>query len=787
MSDHDRPSVEPATSIAPPAAARVEAAQLVTDPLLASLDEADRATLTAFLEPIEVPANTIVVKEGEYERTMYFVLAGEAVMSRGEVDLGRVRPGAHVGELGLVGARPRAASVVALTPMALARLTLAGYQSLTAQQPELAFRFLQALMDSVAKRLVDMTDSVGLLLHDRSLQRRTEVSVSVSGSRRVLRTGMPVGALLPVEVDGEPVVAALIDRKAVSLISPVIAACSIEPLTTAHWEAQRIYRHSIALLLLEAAARAGAPPLRMGHSMGFAQRVTLLESLDADGIARLAQDLTTAMHVLVAEEHVLREELWAVDEAREHFAASGWSEVLHLLQMWRDPTVPLASYGQVYALRTGPFLPRTGMMEGFRVLGEEDGLLLIYGLHGASRPVPVELHVDEDLGAGVERAARVVVIETAPAGAPPADEAQTDAAAPAPPGVVKAQRQRASSDTSFVTAEARAVSRHALAMTEEHARWLMALQMDSVGAFNRACVDGDVTQLILVSEGFQEKRISRIADEIRACEPLVKVVCIAGPSSAGKSTFIRRLRVQLQVLGLRPVGVALDDYYLDREQTPRDARGEYDYEAFEAMRGDLLQEHIARLLHGEGVATARFDFRAGRSHPAGGPVIQLGEHDVLMLEGIHGLNPRLLASIPEQRVFRIFVCPLTQLPFDRLTRVYASDVRLLRRIVRDRYTRGSDAAANILRWPSVRVGERKHIFPFQRYADAVFDSSLIYELSVLKVYAERYLLEVPREHPAYTTAFRLLGLLDRFVSIYPEHVPRTSLLREFIGGSGFEY
>jgi uridine kinase len=324
-------------------------------------------------------------------------------------------------------------------------------------------------------------------------------------------------------------------------------------------------------------------------------------------------------------------------------------------------------------------------------------------------------------------------------------------------------------------------------MTEEHARWLVALQMDSAGAFNRACIHGHVTQLIMVSEGFQEKRISRIADQIRAAEPVAKVVCIAGPSSAGKTTFIRRLRVQLQVLGLRPVSISLDDYYVDREQTPRDAHGEYDFEAFEAMRVAVLQDHIARLLRGERVATARFDFRSGTSEPAGGPVIQLGPHDVLMLEGIHGLNPRLLGSVPEQRIFRVFVCPLTQLPFDRLTRVYASDVRLLRRIVRDRFARGHDAAANILRWPSVRAGERAHIFPFQRYADAVFDSSLIYELSVLKVYAERYLLEVPRDHAAYTTAFRLLGLLDRFVSIYPDHVPPTSLLREFIGGSGFEY
>jgi uridine kinase len=735
------------------------------DPLLAALDEPDRGVLARYLERLEVPAGTAVVKEGERDRAMYFILAGEAVVRRGDAELARVRPGEHFGELELVG-RPRAASVIACTPMTMMRLGQAGYEGLTAQHPGVALRFLQALVDGLAARVVDVTDRVGLLLGERSLPRRSEVRAIVGGQPRVVRTGTAVGALLPAEVDGAPVVAALIDRKAVSLTSPVIASCSIEPLAGTHWEAQRICRHSIALMLLEAAARVGAPPLRMGHSMGFAQRVTLLDhdSLDAGGVARLARDVEDAMHALAHEDHPLREELWSVDEAREHFAAAGWTEVLQLLAIWRDATVPLSTYGRVYALRTGALLPRTGasVLQGFRVLPEDGGLLLIYDQHAASRPAPGDLHVEADFGAGVERAARAVE-----SGAPP--------------------RGRALAETSFVAAEARAVSQHALAMTEEHARWLMALQMDSAGAFNRACIDGDVTQLILVSEGFQEKRISRIADEIRASEPLVKVVCIAGPSSAGKTTFIRRLRVQLQVLGIRPVSISLDDYYVDRENTPRDPNGEYDFESFDAMQVGLLQDDIARLLRSETVATARFDFRTGRGDPDGGPVITLGERDVLMIEGIHGLNPRLLASIPEQRIFRVFVCPLTQLPFDRLTRVYASDVRLLRRIVRDRYARGHDAAANILRWPSVRAGERKHIFPFQRYADAVFDSSLIYELSVLKVYAERYLLEVPRDHAAYTTAFRLLGLLDRFVSIYPDHVPRTSLLREFIGGSGFEY
>jgi uridine kinase len=324
-------------------------------------------------------------------------------------------------------------------------------------------------------------------------------------------------------------------------------------------------------------------------------------------------------------------------------------------------------------------------------------------------------------------------------------------------------------------------------MTEQQERWLETLGCTSVGVFNRACIDGQVSQLIRVSEGFQEKRIGQTADAIAAGVDHLRVVCIAGPSSSGKTTFIQRLKVQLQVNGINPVGLSLDDYYVDRDLTPKDEKGELDFEAFEALRTDLLQDHLTRLMTGQAVKTARYSFPEGRSYPDGGREITLGPRDLMMLEGIHGLNPSLLAGVPPDRVFRIFVCPLAQLPFDHLTRVHSSDVRLIRRIVRDRRHRGHNAAATIMRWPSVRAGEQKHIFPFQHHADEVFDSSLIYEPSVLRVYAERYLLEVPHSDPAYATAFRLLRLLDRFVAIYPNHVPPTSILREFMGGSGFEY
>ena len=243
----------------------------------------------------------------------------------------------------------------------------------------------------------------------------------------------------------------------------------------------------------------------------------------------------------------------------------------------------------------------------------------------------------------------------------------------------------------------------------------------------------------------------------------------------------------MQVNGIRPVELSLDNYYVNREATPRDHKGDYDYESFEALQVDRLQKHIQELLTGNAVTTARYDFATGVSEPNGGPALQLSRDSILMLEGIHGLNPKLVSSVSPSQVFRVFVCPLAQLPIDNVSRIHASDLRLLRRIVRDRHTRGASAADNIQRWPSVRRGERRHIYPFQDNADAVFDSSLIYELSVLKVYAERYLLEVAQDRAEYMSAFRLLQLTDSFVTIYPDHVPPTSILREFIGGSGLEY
>jgi uridine kinase len=448
-----------------------------------------------------------------------------------------------------------------------------------------------------------------------------------------------------------------------------------------------------------------------------------LPGVAAAALPDVAARLGAAMERLARADVPIRQELWATEEAMALFDERGWPEAVQLLRVGRQATVPLATCGAVYALATGPLLPSAGPVRGFTLAPHGRGLLVDYGVQ----------------------------------------EGATAAAPRSPPP-------------------------QAGSMIEEHQAWLAGLEVSSVGAFNALCIRGDVSSLIRVAEGFHEKRIGRIADQIAARRGRARAILVAGPSASGKTTFIKRLSVQLRIAAIGPVGLSLDDYYVDRERTVRDEHGEYDFEALEAIDLALLQDHVRRLVAGERVRTARYDFRTGRSDPEGGPEIQLGPYDVLLLEGIHGLNPRLLGgTIAGDQLYRIFLHPATTLPFDRLSRVSATDLRLLRRIVRDRHARGYSAADNILRWPSVQRGERRHIFPFQGEADAVFDSSLVYELAVLKVYAERYLLEVPPDHPAYATAHRLRLLADRFVAIYPDHVPPTSILREFIGGSGFEY
>jgi uridine kinase len=656
------------------------------------------------------------------------VLEGSATLRR-DPHVTRLTPGDAFGESpGLPAVRP-AATITADGALELLRLPGDVLVRLADDDPAAAFALARAHLACLSRELAGAGDAA--ILRGRSAPRAAAVDLDVGGEKRRVATGTRLQDLLPREIGGHLVVGALLGHKPVSLATQVVAGGSVTPLTVADLEGRRIYLATVGLVLLEA-AHAISPDLAvsLGPSRGTRQEIEASGDGAAD-LAGLAGRLAGEMARLAASDAPVRLETWTTEEAVSWFRERGWDDAARLLRVRRQATVRLVSCGKVYALATGPLLPSAGPVEGFDLSVDGEGLAL-------------------DLG---RREPRSRVTSPRPADGRP-----------------------------------RAGGEDALAMVREHDAWLSAMGVTSVGAFNELCITGQVTQLIRVAEGFHEKRIGQAADRIAAERDRIRIVTVAGPSSSGKTTFIKRLTVQLQIDGVNPIGLSLDDYYVDRERTPRDASGEWDFEALEALDLGLLHDHVRRLLAGERVRTARYDFRTGTSHRAGGPEIRLRASDVLLVEGIHGLNPALLGTLPRPgELFRIFIHPATALPFDRLSRTSATDLRLLRRIVRDRHQRGYSAAENIQRWPSVQAGERAHIYPFQGEADTVFDSALVYEPAVLKVYAERYLLEVSPDHPSYPTAHRLRYLVDQYVSIYPDHVPPTSLVREFIGGSGFEY
>ncbi len=322
----------------------------------------------------------------------------------------------------------------------------------------------------------------------------------------------------------------------------------------------------------------------------------------------------------------------------------------------------------------------------------------------------------------------------------------------------------------------------------EYQSWVEIMGVPTVGAVNARVLAGDGGSLVKLAEAFHERKFALVADAVAEANRTrgVRTVLISGPSSSGKTTSAKRLSIQLAVLGLQPVMISLDDYFVDREKTPRDERGEYDYEALEAIDLDLFNDHLARLMRGQSVDIPRYDFLTGRRTWHNAP-LTLDERSILIIEGIHGLNPRLTPSIPDERKFRIYVSCFTSVAMDNLSRIATTDNRLLRRLVRDARMRGADALATLSRWESVRRGEERHIFPYQENADVMLNSSLFYEISVLRPFAEKILREVPDTVPEYDEARRMLCFLDNFTPIAPDEIPPTSILREFIGGSSFTY
>ena len=318
----------------------------------------------------------------------------------------------------------------------------------------------------------------------------------------------------------------------------------------------------------------------------------------------------------------------------------------------------------------------------------------------------------------------------------------------------------------------------------EAEKWGKILGVRNLIDLNELLEKGMASDLIRVSEAFQEKKIAKIADQIASNIDLIRVVLIAGPSSSGKTTFAQRLGVQLRIHGIKPVPISMDEYFVDRENTPRDEKGDYDFECLEAIDSELFNEHIIRLIQGEEIKLPSYDFITG-SRQASNKTLKLGDKDLLIIEGIHGLNDKLTSSIPKGRKFKIYVSALTQINLDNHNWVPTTYLRILRRIVRDYNSRGNNATDTIRRWPSVRRGEEKHIFPFQESADIMFNSALMYEIAALKGYAEPLLKEVSHDNPEYAMARRLRRFLGYFVPISCEDVPYNSIIREFIGDSCF--
>jgi uridine kinase len=321
---------------------------------------------------------------------------------------------------------------------------------------------------------------------------------------------------------------------------------------------------------------------------------------------------------------------------------------------------------------------------------------------------------------------------------------------------------------------------------QEYKNWLSVIGMGDLGALNKAAGNGEFAEIIKVNEALQEKKLARIADDINSKEKRPRLILISGPSSSGKTTFSKRLAIQLRVLGYKPITISLDNYFVNREDTPKDADGEYDFESIRALDIEFFNQQLLELFEGKKIELPRFSFTEGKRF-YDGAYLQLDESSYLIVEGIHGLNPELTPRIPNKDKYKIYVSALTALCLDSHNRIPTTDNRLIRRIVRDYQYRGYSAADTIKRWPSVTRGEARNIFPYQEEADSMFNSALIFELGVLKKYAEPILQEVYPDQPEYAEANRLLKFFRYITPIPDDEIPPTSILREFLHGSSFKY
>ncbi len=519
-----------------------------------------------------------------------------------------------------------------------------------------------------------------------------------------------------------PFLAAYVNNRIKELNYRVYTPVTVRFIDITHFEGYRVYQRT-ASFIMQAAVREVCP----GHR--FYIRHSLGDGFycEIEGEREISQarcdEIAAAARRIVADNLTITRRKVLTTEAREIYERLGFDDKTVLLETRPRLYSEIYTMGDIAGYFYGALAPSTGYVEAFDIRPYYNGFYLALPKRSDISKIDTAIHLDKMFD-----------------------------------------------------------------IFHEYQTWVNIMGVPTVGSLNEKVLGGDASELIKIAEAFHEKQLGQIADTIAGANSSrgVRMVLISGPSSSGKTTFAKRLGVQLRVLGLNPVLISLDDYFVEREKTPRDEKGDYDYEALEAIDLAQLNEHLKRLAAGESVAIPRYDFITGKRQWHENP-LQLDERSILIMEGIHGLNPRLTPSIPDKLKFKIYISCFTSVAMDNLSRIPTTDNRLLRRITRDYATRGSNAYATIARWGSVRRGEEIHIFPYQENADVMFNSSLFYEISVLRPFVEPILREVPDTVPEYGEASRLLKFLDNFTPVKPDEIPPTSLLREFIGGSSFKY
>ena len=567
----------------------------------------------------------------------------------------------------------------------------------------------------------------GGAVHPRKLQ------ITVDDRIHSVPFGTEVRALLPPIRRGsvDRPLAAIHNHRLVSLSYDLRGSGDLCWLTMADRTGWDVYRRTACLMMVEAARRLD-PDLRLvlhqTHGDGLYHEVRRVgaersEEIRPPEVRRLCKELEAGMRQLCREDLPIVVHRISVEEAREWMREQGLDDKANLLRTHWESSVRIVSCGGFADLFHAAMADSTGEVRSFRVMPYSTGLLL---------RVPVRGSVE------VRGPARV--------------------------------------------------GQKLFAAHVESRAWIRKLGVANLGQLNALSVSGGVEDLIRVAEGVHEKQLGVIADELSRRRGRIRVVLVAGPSSSGKTTFVKRLDVQLRVNGLRPVALSVDNFFVARSRTPRDESGQLDFECLEALDLKLFNHVLHDLLHYGQATVPRYDFHTGKPTARGSwTTLQLEPDEVLLIEGIHALNPALTPAVPPPQKYKIYISPLTQLSIDDHNRIFTSDTRLIRRITRDRRYRGYSAAQTIHRWPMVRRGEMKHIFPYREQADALFNAALVYEHAVLRNYVERYLLEVDEHDDASQEAYRLLGFLRRVVPVLPDAVPHNSLLREFIGDSAFHY